>query len=132
MITTNETEEELREKGWVPLWGVDTRQLESAGVPMKLAPSPPRFGDTIWTTVPMAPRWAVALVADWTLGPEQLAHVVVEVYRQDSSERQTELAEAALSAARLGGWRAVRALLIEAEKERRHGQQSSPPAEEPT
>ena len=120
MITTNETEEELREKGWVPLWGVDTGQLEAAGVPMKLAPAPPENGDTIWTTVPMAPRWAVALVVDWTLGTELLSRTIREVYRQ-ADERQDELADAILSSMRLGGWRAVHEVLSQAEKERRNG-----------
>jgi hypothetical protein len=118
MITTNETEDELRGKGWVPLWGIDTRTLEAAGVPMKLAPSPPESGSGVWTTVAMAPRWAVVLVADWTLATEFLSRVVREVYRHPD-EKQTELAEATLSAARLGGWNAVSALLSQAEKDRR-------------
>lgn len=130
MITTTETADELREAGWVALWGVDTAALEAAGVPMKLAPSPPRPGEPDWTTVPMAPRWAVALVADWPLASAQLGAVVAEVYRQDE-EKQDELVDAVLSAARLSGWRAVRALLTEAEKDRRR-EQPPPSDREPT
>jgi hypothetical protein len=118
MITTNETEEELREKGWVPLWGVDTRELEAAGVPMKLAPAPPENGSGVWTTVAMAPRWAVVLVADWAISSGLLGKAVREVYRHPD-EKQTELAEAILAAMRLGGFIAVTAILAQAEKDRR-------------
>jgi hypothetical protein len=110
MITSNETADELRARGWVSLWRQPLDKLERAGVPIKLAPCPPGEGESITTATPMAPAWAVELVTDWPreLGDPLLARVVKTAYRR----RDALLFSAAcLSALVLDGERAVRVLL---------------------
>lgn len=112
MIMTDETVEDLRAKGWVELWRQPVSKLEAAGVPIKLAPKPPGEGDVVWTTSPMAPRWAVELVTDWPGGwgglDPLLERVIKKAYgRADASMFTT----AVLSAYALGGGSAVHVLL---------------------
>lgn len=111
MAFTPRTEEELKEQGYEPINAVDAGRLRSLGVPLvqrglvlEMAGSRFKF----W-----APRWAKILQAEWPLNQVQDYDQfrMKQVIRYIARTGKTDMVDAFLSVARLGGERAVEKML---------------------